>query len=496
MAIADSQLPDVLRRGARYHLEDLRSSMGLIGTLALIPVDSTSRSFFADPLSDRSLTVLSWSDASSETHVAVEPIGELDLRLDPTTGHTAAVGTFGARVHGTLRGHVGFSAQATNGSIAGNLDLARRDSLISHNGSFGVTGFGRDVSFSDGHLRVAAWGGSLEIGHERVALGLGGTQSLLLTSDLPTRFDYLRLSAVFGSFSFTHLHAALFGALSTGPEHGPFADIRSKYLAVHLLSVGPVGGFRFSLGESVVYGGRGLELGYFNPFLVMKTQEQYLRDRDNGNMYFAMSSSPVRGLTLEGELLIDDLRFSKIGKGYWGNKTAWRATARGIVPYVDQLRFDCSYTRREPYVLTHFNVENNYTHDGVSLSGGGIPPNSYLLQLGFEFRPTPRLTVAARLGLGKHGANVVVRDSVKGQDTLLFNAGGDILQTRRAGIDSDTVEFLDGDVERLSRGDVLIEYEPLRNVYLRMTGRRYETIGRGSTDTDMQLWFALRIGAH
>jgi hypothetical protein len=114
-------------------------------------------------------------------------------------------------------------------------------------------------------------------------------------------------------------------------------------------------------------------------------------------------------------------------------------------------------------MYTHFSDTNAYTHDATPLAAGGLPPNSQYVEARLSFIPVPQLVVNATIGVGEHGANVYSGDS------LVHNVGGDISQTLRAG-DSETVTFLDGDRQKIGRLAVEIEYEALRNVYVRLNG--------------------------
>ena len=87
------------------------------------------------------------------------------------------------------------------------------------------------------------------------------------------------------------------------------------------------------------------------------------------------------------------------------------------------------------------------------------------------------------------------RNSSNDGDTLLFNAGGDVRQTRRAGLDSATVTFLDGALEKITRARLEVEYEPLRNIYLRLIFLHDETRREDETVRDTQLQFGVRVGA-
>lgn len=500
-AFRDMSLPAGLRTQAEYYRVELVADGGDIPVSVIIPVTGKEPLLFEDPVASRPIAIIEYRDTANNARVIFEPVLDGDLRLDRDTrpdrdaaSPKALIVRGGAQLRGTLLDHLGFSARITNGTVAGDSALAARDPRIVGSGSFSITAYGRDILLADGHLRADFDQVAVEVGHEMVQLGGGLESGLLLGSVLPSNYDYLRLGARVGKFAFTHIHAALLGeAGSIGS--GPFSDLEQKYLAAHLITVGPFAGLRLSLGESVIYHGRGLELGYLNPLLFIKSQEQYLRDRDNANMYLALSAAPVDGLFLEGELMLDDLRFSLIGDGFWGNKSAWRVALRTTAFPIDMLDLGLSYVRLEPYTYSHFNPGNAYTHSGVILAGGGLQPNSHIVEGRLSVYPLPNLRIGTIIGIGEHGANIVQRNSSTGTDTLIYNAGGDVFQTRRAVEDAMTVSFLDGTLEKIMRGRVEAEYEPLRNLYLRFIFLRNKITRPEGAEQDTQLQFGIRIGA-
>jgi hypothetical protein len=497
-ALGSRDLPASLREQAEYYRDELAADRGATPTAVLIPTDDASVSIFDRPLDNLPLAIIDHRDSSLGAHVVLAPLLDGELRVDPVESGKALLAQGGVELRGTLLDHVGFAARVTNGSIAGDSSIAVRDPRIRRNGSFSVTGFGRDIGFGDGHLRVDYKDIAVEIGRERVQLGGGLDESLLLGAPLPSNFDYLRLTANLGLVSFSHIHAALLSeaVLGTDPAHardssGPFANIPSKYVALHLLSVGPFAGIRVSLGESVVYHGRGFEIGYLNPFVFMKSQEQYLRDRDNGNMYLALSVAPTERAFLEGELMIDDYRFSKVGEGFIGNKVAWRLGAKATAFPVAAVDLGASFTRLEPYIFTHFNTLNSYTQDRTPLAAGGLEPNSYLFEPRLSLQVAPNFQIRLIGGFGEHGANIV--DST---GAIVRNVGGDINHQPDTTSGPGPVTFLDGELETLTRLRLEAEYEPLRNTYLRLIAFRNQTRSAVATTTDTQLWFGLRIGAY
>jgi len=483
-AESDTTLPLSLRRQARYHLVELDADVDRRARAVFIATPANDRLIYDDPIASWPIAILEARDSAVGATLVVEPIGDVEARLDPDSSTTAIPAVFGLSVRGTILEHLGFAARVTNGSVAGDSTLAARDPRIARSGAFGLTGFGRDIDFARAHVRLDFDAVALEVAREALQLGGGHRGSLLLGSMLPTDYDALRFQARVGRVAYTHIHASLLPDLDKSVR-GVFSPIPNKFIATHLFSAGPFGGVRFSVGESVIYSERPFEIGYINPFAFLRSQEHYFRDRDNANMYASISAAPFDGIFLESELVLDDLKFSRMGEGYWGNKTGWRVAATARAVPVGAVDMGLSYTRLEPYLYTHFSDTNAYSHDASPLAAAGLPPNSHYFEATIAFIPVPQLSVTAVVGAGEHGANVYALDS------LVTNVGGDIGQTRRA-IDPETVTFLDGRLERIGRLRLEIEYEPLRNVYVRLHAFA-STLGER---VEREIRFGLRVGAH
>jgi hypothetical protein len=494
-AYADTTLPWSLRLQVEYYFDELLADNGGSITQVVIPNDSSSYWIGRGFKPQSPWAIAYYNDPDRQLSLTFEPVLDGELRSDPDQGLTSMIFQGGAQLRGTIAGHVGFSSRITNGSIAGDTTLPLRDPRFKRSGKFGVIGAGRDIDFGSAHFRVDFDQIAVDIAREKTSLGGGGEKSLLVGSILPSNFDWLRLSAHFGRVSFTHLHGSLMpdvGSESVGVK----AHIPSKYIAAHLLSVGPFSGVRFSLGESLIYSSRPFEIGYINPLNFLKSQEHYLRDRDNSNIYGALSVNPLDGLFIEGEFLLDDLKFSQIGNDFWGNKTAWRIGTRLTAMPVEMLDAGVALTHLEPYVYSHFNDTNAYSHDGAMLSGAGVPPNSYLVEGSLRVIPIPNLRMTATVGVGEHGANVMGIDSL-GRPQLVRNVGGDIGFTRDADRDSDRATFLDGVREDLRQIRIEAEYEPVRNVYIRALYLDSRVAPENAPEqTDTQIWFGIRVGAY
>jgi hypothetical protein len=210
-------------------------------------------------------------------------------------------------------------------------------------------------------------------------------------------------------------------------------------------------------------------------------------------MYAALSVTPADRFFFEGEFMLDDLKFGEIGKGFWGNKTAWRVGARATAFPLSVSDLGVNYTRLEPYVYSHFDSSNAYTHDGVTLAGAGLQPNSDMLGARLRIVPMQNLTATASVAFVRHGSNV--NDPAK-PDSVVRNVGGDVRRTLYPATDAFTVEFLDGRLERSVRLRLEAEYEPIRNLYLRLIATHTQTESSIAIPDDTQLWFGVRVGVH
>ncbi len=489
-ALADSSLEASLRRDAEWYRVELAADGPEGRRAVVIPIADADDQVFSSIPFERPFTGIAWYDTARDARILLDPVLDADLRhASGTVEGSAVIAQGGVRLRGSIRSLVGFSATATNGTVLGDEAVALDDPLYSRTFKFGQVGQNRDVDFGRAHARVDIDGAALEIGRERVRLGVGGESTLLFGADLPSQTDYLRMAIALGPFDYTHLHASLIAEGETIGV-GPDADIPTKYLAAHLLSVGPVAGMRLSVGEAVIYGGRPFEIGYLNPFNFLKSQEHFLRDRDNSFLYAALRAWPIDRLMVEGEFMLDDLIFSRIGTGWWGNKSAWRvgATATGFP--VGTVDLSAEYTRLEPYVYTHFAPQNAYLHDGANPAAGGLQPNSYRWSGVVAWQPLPALRTSVRVTVGEHGRNVLA-------DTgIVRNVGGDVATGFIREVSSESVVFLDGILEKTTGVDLVADYEVMRNVYLRLRGfLRSQSVDGEEGSERRQMWFGLRVGS-
>jgi hypothetical protein len=277
-----------------------------------------------------------------------------------------------------------------------------------------------------------------------------GFNGALAVSDNATSYDQLKLISKIWRLRFTYF----WGFLRTFPViRDPAGSTVEKSIVAHKLEIDVAEWLDVGLYETVVFGSRRFELAYLNPINFYRSAEHFLSDNDNATMGMDFELFLIPGVKLYGELFIDDLFTSKLGTGWWGNKVAY--LAGGFWPNtfgISNLDARAEYAKIRPYVYSHINAINTYSHFSTAL-GHWIGPNSDDLYLRLQYRLSRRASLAVDFESFRHGAN-----------TVGTNVGGDINRTLEPG-DSGTVDFLDGEKERKERFGVELNYELLRSLF-------------------------------
>jgi hypothetical protein len=272
-------------------------------------------------------------------------------------------------------------------------------------------------------------------------------------------FDYLSLNINYDFLNFSYFHGKLLGnsTFINDTITGGSQYVDEKYIGYHRLNFNISPSFSFGAGEMIIYGNRGIDLSYLNPFTFYKSVEHSNQDRDNSMLFFDINYKPASGLKLFSSLLIDDISFGKIGTGWFGNQTLLHAGLYSANLYkIFPADISLEYLRIEPYTLTHRLPGNNFTHNGYNI-GEDLQPNSELFFSQINYRFNHRLSCAISFTYAIHGSNPLNIDG------SIRNVGGDINLGHRI-MDSESVEFLDGIKEHLRRFSVFIFYEPVNQI--------------------------------
>jgi len=442
------------------------------------------RDGFEGAFADREKFLYTWANGDRSTTFFMEAIGTAEYRTMLSDGDPVSVfiGQAGGRFRGTLGGAVGYGLQATNGTLSGDTAFARSDRVLGQTSNFGDWG-NTFFDFSEAHI-AAAWSwGSLSLGRERLLAGNGIGGRTAVGWNAPV-FDAVRFDAHAGDFRFTYFHGFLLAELERIDGKRPYyAD---KYVVYHRAEADLFDLLRFGVFESVIYSERQVDPAYLNPINFYKSVEHAEGDRDNPMLGFDIQTVGMGGTEAYGSWTIDDVDFSKMGSGWWGNKFIWQA---GVVNdrLIPNMRIGVEYTRIEPYVYSHVLRNNDYTHKNAAL-GLELPPNSDELLLHASWWPGPALSLSASLSLTRHGRNEYNDDG-----ELLVNHGGEISERFVFGESNEKAPFLDGIRENRQLATASLRWEPVRNAFLDLTYRFRRIELGGNAGMDHFLSFLLEI---
>lgn len=447
---------DKLSNSEKKTLNDFLIEFGILPNESRVLFESTSDSIqilFSGLISRYEKFFYRYRDSSHSVSLIPLAAAEVIANSNENGNEKALLGHLGVRLFGTLGGSLGFNFQVSNGSLfSGSRDVALLDHKYAQNIKFAV--LNSDIDYTESHIRYQNDWFYAGIGRESRLTGAGYKQHLVVSNN-PPAFDALTIGARLKAFEYKFMHASLLSLPQTyfGWETGPNVSFVPKYMVTHRLSVRPSWG-EISFWENVIYTDRFYDLGYLNPLSFLKSVEHSLRDRDNSGMGLDATVRIVDGVQVKGTYFLDDVIFSKIGAGYWGNKSAWNL---GLMISPDiPLDFGVEYARIEPFTYSHFNVQNSMTHDSYII-GSYMQPNSDRVTLFGNYWWGSRYPLEFAFTYQKHGKNVY--DS---EGNLIKNVGGSALQTLRPGEASEGFTFLDGDVEYITSLDIKTGFEIIR----------------------------------
>lgn len=220
---------------------------------------------------------------------------------------------------------------------------------------------------------------------------------------------------------------------------------REKYLAAHRVEWRVADNFNLGINETLIYGDRSIELGYFIPIMPLKWMEHYYGDKDNSTMSFDFWYQPIKNFSTYGELFIDDETWSKGLTKYYGNKWAYTLGFFNTqFLTLNDLTFRFEYSRIEPYVYTHKFHINRYNNSDYYLgSEYGPDSESFFFELMYYLNYDLSAKVNYRIAS--------VGEPIEGKED-------------EPDYDNDVKHFLHGNVEKHKYYSIDLKYRYNRNL--------------------------------
>ncbi len=415
-----------------------------------------------DAFSDKEKYLYHFADSTASLYLEFLASGEYRRASGNSYGTThASFETHGFRARGTIKEKLGYYIQATNGTLYGDHAYALSDKRLRGNIKFNDLN-SPYFDFTEAYIRADLNWFNVELGREYTMIGTGYSDRLLLSENAPV-FDFVKLDARYRSIRFLFLHASLLGD-STVISGIPVTEPResNKYLALHRVEISMFDRLRLGVSEMIIYQRFTPELGYLNPVNFYKSAEHSLRDRDNAFLDIDFEYYPFPDYKFYGSWLVDDIDFSKMGTGWWGNEFGWQGGLfASELASIQNLDGVVEYTRLEPFVYSNRLHGNDFTHNRIGL-GHHLDPNSDEWFAQLSFRPCSSLRTWCTVTRTRHGENI------ESGGAVALNVGGDPLVGHRD-IDSPTARFLDGNLVRTTMVQLKASYEPVTNLIFTCT---------------------------
>ncbi len=324
---------------------------------------------------------------------------------------------YGGALRGALGGAIGFYAQATNMVRRGEETAEERFDAA---GGAPVVTSGANV-IRDEASAYFVWEQPwlrLQAGRDDLVWGPALRQGVTLSRNMPPA-DALRLDVRFKHFKFTSAHMWL------------RSDLGPKYMTAHRLDIRVLPGFYLGGGETVIYADRNVEPAYLNPLMFYHVAEHHLGDKDNNALHVDATLTRIPNTTLYAEWFIDDMTSSESWSNYFGNKFAFSLGALVVDPFgIPNLDLKAEYNRINPYVYSHQDSINIYTHyDKIIGHPAGPNADVSYVELGMQFNRDFRAETYfefTRKGEGSANTNSIPTEITK------KNMLQGTLETRRA----------------------------------------------------------------
>lgn len=382
--------------------------------------------------------------------------------------HSISLGELGIRARGTLFNSVGFYLRMSNGQIIKKGSQEDIDMSIITNPKLKANTKYRyennNFDTYEGYIKYSTKNEWLSItaGKEALLTGFGYIDKLFL-SDNSVPFSFIKIDLKYKSLRYY----ALYGSLK-GDSLGK--DISSKNIASHRLDIDFSKVFKLGFFESIIISESPFNFTFLNPLSFLRSADYNAGELVGGNknnaiMGFDMELHPIKTLSFQGSLLIDDLNFSSIfdNKKNGGlandNRFAYQIgsmwtdvfTLPGVTATIE-------YTRINPFVYSHRTNKSQYTNWSLPL-GHNLSPNSDEIAVRLSSYIYSRLNVKLIYQHQRSAGRIILHG-----DTLIENYGGDINRG-----DGDVVRentFLSGD--RVNRDIFTFDFiwQPIRQYFL------------------------------
>lgn len=345
----------------------------------------------------------------------------------------------GVQAWGKIGKHIGF--QFSGKDVNESRDDTSREAFI-YNGP--RTGFvnlvydpsRKNVNFSEYKTNISySWkNGSVNVGQDYMLWGYGQNGRIVLSDKAPVspyiRIDYQPLKWIRFNYAHFWLNSKIIDSNITYSFQnkvygGTRITLIPKFFATHSITLTPLKGIDFSIGESIVYADK-LNVAYLIPLMFFKAadnnQSNYnILAGSNGQFFFQLSvKNRPKNTHIYSTVFIDEIRISEIFNGLKSrNQIGYNAGGSLTDFMLPYLTIYGEYTKVFPSVYNNINPAQSYTSYGSYL-GDWMGNNFDRLLLGAKYTPIAKLKLDARFQWSRKGAETTIEQQYLDSPQPLF----------------------------------------------------------------------------
>ncbi len=382
------------------------------------------------------------------------------IYLDPVLGETINDGVShffnGAKFNGYLGSNVGYGFHFNDNQEKGrNIDRVKQ--FVPETGINVVKSTGpEEIEYDDVRTYISYGTDRLQLflGKDFVEWGSGSRGQLILSDKAPS-FPMIRLDFTPTPWlRFHYLHGWLKSLVldSSRSYETQIPDARrnvyrEKYIAAHMLSVTPLSGLNFSLGESIIYSDGSPNILFLIPIMFFRAADHYLtnnhlNDGSNSQFFFDAKYDFLNHVAMYGTLFIDEITPSAIfDEKKARNQLGYTLGTRVVNPALQDVDITLEYTRILPWVYSNSNQTQLFENSGYLL-GHYIGQNADQFYTNINWRPIRGLLVSAFYDYVRRGGETDVQKQYE----------------------LPSLPFLYGDVQRVTAKGIGIQYEYIHDL--------------------------------
>lgn len=231
-----------------------------------------------------------------------------------------------------------------------------------------------------------------QFGYDKNFIG-NGERSLFL-SDFANTNLFLKLNTRIGRFTYQNLFMELMNSFSSNPGN---KVLGKKYAAMHHIDFAATKWLNIGAFEGIIFGrSNHFELGYLVPVIFLRWAESNNGSADNSVVGLDFKANIAKTAQVYGQFLLDEFKISKVGKGWWANKTGYQLGAKYIDAFkIKNLDLQLEWNRVRPFTYSHIDSVANYSHYNQPLAHPLMANFNEFIGI-LRYRPAPKWMVEGR----------------------------------------------------------------------------------------------------